>query len=161
MPTGPTITIRPATTRDAAFIRSLAPRFAAIGSPSWRDPERMAAFHTQGLANTATLALEPAPGHAVLIAADAEDRPLGFAHLHGEQSGLTGEEQGCLSTLAVTVDVEGRGIGQALLAAGEAWARARGYSLLALETFGGNAHARAFYGKRGYEEETLKLVKVL
>lgn len=161
MPHESAITIRPARDGDDQFIRDLTPRFAAVGSPPWRDPARMAAFHAGGIAKTADLALAPKPGHALLIATDADDRPLGFAHLHGERSGLTGEEQGYLSTLAVAAEAEGRGAGGALLAAAEAWARARGYRHLALETSGDNHHARAFYGRRGYAEETVKLVKAL
>ena len=56
--------------------------------------------------------------------------------------------------------VRGR-LERALLAAGEDWAREQGFGHLALETFGDNVHARAFYRHLGFAEETLKLVKVV
>jgi ribosomal protein S18 acetylase RimI-like enzyme len=155
--------IRPATTADGAFIRSLTARFADSGAPPWRDPARLAYFHRHGVGEIAELveANSIRAGEVILVATDPDGARLGFIHLRPDISGLTLEEQGYVNALAVTAEAEGRGAGRALLAAGEDWARECGYHHLTLETFGGNAHARAFYRRLGYEEETLKLVKVL
>jgi ribosomal protein S18 acetylase RimI-like enzyme len=57
--------------------------------------------------------------------------------------------------------MEGRGIGQALLAAAEVWARDRGLTYMTLETGARNARAREFYRLAGYEEEDVRLTKRL
>jgi GNAT superfamily N-acetyltransferase len=155
--------IRPATAADADFIRSLTARFAEAGVPPWRDPARLAHFHRHGVGEIAELVEANAvrAGESILIATTPDGTRLGFIHLRPDISGLTLEEQGYVNAVAVTAEAEGHGVGRALLAAGEDWARECGYHHLTLETFGGNAHARAFYHRLGYEEETLKLVKVL
>ena len=163
MSRNPTPRIRPATATDGEFIRSLTARFAEAGVPPWRDPARLAHFHRHGVGEIAELveADSVRAGEVILIATDRDGTRLGFIHLRPDISGLTLEEQGYVNALAVTAEAEGRGVGRALLAAGEDWARECGYHHLALETFGGNVNARAFYRHLGYEEETLKLIKVL
>jgi GNAT superfamily N-acetyltransferase len=155
--------IRPATTGDGQFIRSLTARFAEAGAPPWRDHARLAYFHRHGVGEIADLVDTGSvrAGEVIFIATDPDGMRLGFIHLRPDVSGLTLEEQGYVNALAVTAEAEGQGVGRALLAAGEDWARECGYHHLALETFGGNVHARAFYHRLGYEEETLKLIKVL
>ena len=53
------------------------------------------------------------------------------------------------------------GVGQALMAAAEAWARGRGYRLLSLHVFDGNVRAREFYARLGYQPDIRKLIKPL
>jgi ribosomal protein S18 acetylase RimI-like enzyme len=151
--------LRPATPDDVAFIRALAPRFADGGYPPWRDRAQLGAFSRAGLA--AAIGAIGQPDQLTLIATGDDDTPLGFIHAFSEHSGLTGEEQGYISMLAVTAEAAGRGIGRALMAAAEGWARDRGYRLLTLETFGDNHAARAFYARLGYREESLKLAREL
>lgn len=151
--------MRPATPADADFIHTLAPRFAEGGLPSWRDRDQLLAFTEDGIA--AAIAAIGQPDHLTLIATGDDGAPLGFLHAFGERSGLTGEEQGYISMLAVAAEASGRGIGRALMEAAEDWARDRGYRLLTLETFGDNHPARAFYARLGYREETLKLAREL
>lgn len=150
--------LRPATATDANFIRALTPRFAEHG-PSWRDRDRLYAFSEAGIA--AAVAAIGHPEQLVLIASGDDGTPLGFIHALGERSGLTGEEQGYISMLAVLPEASGRGIGRALMDAAEVWARGRGYRVLTLETFGDNSGARAFYDRLGYRDESLKLAKEL
>jgi ribosomal protein S18 acetylase RimI-like enzyme len=151
--------LRPATAADTDFIRALAPRFADGGYPPWRDHELLRAFSEAGLA--AAIDAIGKPDHLTLIATGDDGAPLGFIHAFGERSGLTGEEQGYISMLAVLPAASGRGVGRALMEAAEDWARGRGYRLLTLETFGDNHGARAFYARLGYREETLKLAREL
>jgi len=63
--------------------------------------------------------------------------------------------------LAVAAHAEGAGVGQALMCAAEGWARAQGYRLIVLDTGAANARARALYARRGYTEESVRLVKIL
>ena len=155
--------IRPATADDAAFIRSLTQRFATGGTPSWREPVRLAHFFERAIGEIAELVAADAvnPREAVLIASHGGPERLGFIHLRPELSGLTGEWDGYVNAVAVAAEAEGRGVGRALLSAAERWAREQGFRHLVLETFGDNTHARAFYRRLGFAEETLKLVKVV
>ena len=45
--------------------------------------------------------------------------------------------------------------------AAEAWARDRGYRFLSLDVFAHNLHAVRFYERRGFQAETLRMVKPL
>ncbi len=74
---------------------------------------------------------------------------------------FTHEPQGYIADLAVSDNVEGKGIGRILMERAEAWARAQGYRILALDVFAMNTHARSFYQRLSYVEETLKLIKEL
>lgn len=159
----PQVSIRRATTADRGFILGLAPRLAAVSTLAWRDPERLSRFSAMGVAEAVTAVENAAeePTEAVFIATDGDGKSLGVIHLKGDISVLTDEPQGYVSVLAVTAEAEGRGVGRALMAMGEAWARARGYRHLALDVFATNGHARAFYEHLGFAEETLKMVKPL
>jgi len=153
--------IRPATSADADFIRALGPRFARASSLPWRDPVQIADFVNGSADYAVTQTQQPELGHRVLIATAGDGQSLGFIHLYNEYSRLTNEAQGYVAMVAVTEAAEGRGVGRALLAAGEAWAREQGFRHLALDTFGDNAHARAVYAHLGFAEESVKLVKAL
>jgi ribosomal protein S18 acetylase RimI-like enzyme len=157
------IRIRPAAASDRDFILGLAPRLAAASRLAWREAERLDRFSELGMQDT-VLAVEEAahePTEAIFIAETDESQPLGVIHLKGDVSVLTDEPQGYISVLAVTVEAEGHGVGRALVAAGAAWARQRGYRHLALEVFATNRHARTFYEHLGFAEETLRMVKPL
>ena len=157
------VTIRPATRADAAFIGALTARFADAGTLPWRDATLLSRFFERAIGEIAGLVEAEAvnPREAILLATDDRGVRLGFIHLRPDLSALTREWQGYVNALAVTAEAEGRGVGRALLAAGESWAREQGFHHLALDTFGTNNRARAFYNRLGYAEETLKLVKPL
>ncbi len=158
------IRIRPMASGDREFILGLAERLAAVGGPPWRDPAAMAAFHRRSLEATAAEAREDA---AVLVAeaGDGAEREagerLGVIHFTTTTDPFTGERQGYVTVLAVAAAAEGHGVGRALMAAGEAWAPARGYRLLALDAFAGNARARSVCARLGYQEESAALAKPL
>lgn len=155
--------LRRATADDAPFIRAMTARFLASGSPPWRDQARIVIFQERGIGEIAAVVAAGAVPRqeAILIATDAEGTRLGFIHLRPETSGLTLERQGYVNALAVTAAAEGRGVGRALLAAGEAWARDQGFRFLTLEAFGDNRRARDFYARLGFAEETVRLAKPL
>lgn len=153
----PGITLRSAHLQDAPQIRELAHRFLEHGLPPWRDADKARAFHTRE-AEAVLRAL--AEGETVLVA-ESEGQVVGFLYLKTEADFLTGEAQAYLADVAVREDFEGRGAGRALLEAAEAWARAQGHRVLALEVFAANSRARAFYARMGFLEQTLKLVKPL
>jgi ribosomal protein S18 acetylase RimI-like enzyme len=53
------------------------------------------------------------------------------------------------------------GVGQALMQAGEAWARERGLPVLSLDVWSTNQPALAFYRTLGYRAESSCLIKAL
>ncbi len=63
--------------------------------------------------------------------------------------------------IAVLAAWRGRGIGSALMAAGEAWARDHGFRRVVLDTVAGNAGAIRLYERLGYELAGLFLDKRL
>lgn len=153
-----TMRIRPFEPSDAPSILGLVPRFAEGALPPWRTEASVAQFTEASLA-AATSAL---PESSALLVAEAPEGPLaGFIHLQSERDPFTGEAVGYVSELAVAPAFEGQGLGRALMAAGEAWSRARGHRLLTLYVFAGNEGAKALYAKAGFEPEVLKLVKPL
>ncbi len=153
-----TIYVRPATADDLPFIRSLAERFASVGTPAWRDTEQMWEFHQQSAEEVGD-AIETRD--LVLIAEDEQKTRLGFIHATHSTDFFTQEPQGYIADLAVSAQAEGKGVGRKLMEQAEVWARTQGYRLLALDVFAFNAHARAFYTHLGYAEETIKMVKEL
>ena len=153
------ITVRAATSDDADFILALAPQLVAFGPPPpWRDLRQMTATDTlvihralQGLSG----------GASVLVAEDASGKPLGFIHVCGETDYYTRAECGHIADIVVAPDARGRGVGEALMAAAEQWARARGHSLLTLNVFVENRNARALYERMGFGAEIIRYVKPL
>jgi ribosomal protein S18 acetylase RimI-like enzyme len=146
------IRIRPARPADAPFVLGLVPGLVGFGLPSWRDPDEIAQLFADDL--RAALA----EGADVRIAEDGSGEPLGFVHVEA-RTDLTGRERGHVADLAVAEHAQGRGVGRALLATGEDWARERGYELLGLTVLATNTGARRFYEHLGYREDTVALVK--
>lgn len=152
------IHIRPATMDDLPFIRSLAERFAHLGTPAWRDAAKMWEFHRQ---STEEVGYAIQTRDLVLVAEDAQNTRLGFVHVTHMTDFFTQEPQGYVADLAVSTQAEGKGVGRKLMEQAEEWARAQGYRILALDVFASNTHARSFYAHRGYVEETVKMIKEL
>lgn len=87
-------------------------------------------------------------------------RCVGFVGIASEVH-FTGEAQAYIGELVVAEDAQGHGIGQCLLSAAESWARTNRYRVVALDTGAANSRARTFYARQGYNEESIKLAKVL
>jgi GNAT superfamily N-acetyltransferase len=151
--------VRPARPGDAAFITDLAERLAEVSRLPWLPQDATDRFAASGCRQAA--AAIGRPGHAVVIASGSADEPLGFAHVHLDQSAFTGEQVGYVSVVVVVADAAGSGIGRSLMAAAEDWASQQGCALITLEVFAANAVARAVYERLGYQEQTLKLAKRL
>ncbi len=103
----------------------------------------------------------PQPDQTVLVAEGPAHEPLGFVHLHAASDFHTGERHGHVSDIVVAPAAEGRGIGAALMAAAEAWARERGFRLLSLHVFDGNVRAQDLYERLGYRRDIVKMIKTL
>ncbi len=152
------IRIRQHKPSDNEFILSLVSRFSEFELPGWRQKDEIDGTNQASMQRALN---QPEPASAILIAEDENGNPAGFIHLQTETDYFRAEKYGYISDLAVDASFEGRGIGRQLLAAGEEWARAKGYRLLALYVFSGNRRARELYEKYGFQEEVIKYGKAI
>jgi len=152
------VRVRPATPETASFVLTLVPHLVAFGPPPWRSVRQM--IDTDALVIDRTLQGLSA-GATVLVAEDSGGKPLGFIHVCGEPDYYTRRDCGHIADLVVAPEARGRGVGEALMMAAEQWAHDRGYSLLTLNVFVGNTHARALYERIGFGAETVRYVKEL
>jgi GNAT superfamily N-acetyltransferase len=152
-----TVTLRPATADDRAFIDSLSPRLSSVPRPAWHDVAAMEGFQDRHMAAS----FAPIDGAATLIACAADGKRLGYIHLRPGKDGVTDEPCGYVSLLATTKDAEGSGVATRLMTAAEDWARGRGYRLLGLDVFADNHRAIDFYRRGGFKTETRRMVKPL
>lgn len=151
-----TVHIRPFEANDREPVLDLAPRLT-IGIAPWLNAGAFLAAARGWLAGSID---GIGRDRAVFVAADDAGQCIGCVSI-GRSVHFTGAEQAYIGELAVSADVEGQGVGRALLLRAEAWAREQGLQSVALDTGAANARARGFYEHLGYAEESVKLVKVL
>jgi N-acetylglutamate synthase-like GNAT family acetyltransferase len=96
-----------------------------------------------------------------LVVAEVAGEVVGLAGIHVSLSLEYEEPAAKLSAIVVDEAYRRRGFGQALIAAMEAEARARGCGLIFLTTAERRADARAFYGRIGFEETGRRFAKRL
>jgi GNAT superfamily N-acetyltransferase len=150
------IRVRPYEVADEEFVLGLAPRLT-VGIPTWRDEGAMLATVRKWISSSIARRGESAE---VFVAVGETGERLGFASV-ADESHFTGTRQAYIGELAVAREVEGSGVGRALVLACEQWARHRGHRFLSLATGAANARALAFYRRQGFSDEDVKLVKVL
>lgn len=150
--------IRPAAPADSAFIDRLAPRLLDFGTVPGRDPDSMVARDREVLA----AALQShSIDDAVFVADDDEGTPLGFIHLTLVDDYYTNTETGHVADIVVAPEAAGRGVGSALMAFAEDWAKKRGLGMLTLSVFPENVRARSLYRRLGFREDWIRCVKRL
>ncbi len=93
--------------------------------------------------------LERQAGHAVLVAVDGEGEAIGFLHVFARPM-LEDAPAAQIQAMAVREDWRRKGVGGAILAAGEAWAGARGLARMVVYSADRRCGAHAFYRTRGY-----------
>ena len=143
---------------DRDFIVSLVPRLTEFELPSWRKAKQMNAVDEEILSRV----LLENPAESVIFVAEDENRtPLGFIHLKVAEDFYNAEKNGHISDIIVAPEGEGRGVGKALMKAGEDWARSQGFKWLTLNVFGKNERARKLYEKIGYGEDMIRYLKEL
>jgi ribosomal protein S18 acetylase RimI-like enzyme len=141
---------------DREFVLSLAPRLI-VGMPAWRDPHKCLSA-VQGWITTS---VEQHGEKTMFFVAEDERRErLGFATV-SSSSHFTGETQAYIGELATSEEAEGRGVGKALVQSCEQWARDQGYRIITLDTGAANERAIAFYHHLDYQDEDIKLIKLL
>jgi GNAT superfamily N-acetyltransferase len=128
--------IRPARSGDldalAHVERRAGERFRAVGMPAIADADPYDADELNGAA-------------ALLVAADEDDIPIGYAMVE------TVEGHPHLAQLSVVPERGGEGVGSALLEAVAEWALGHGHREITLTTFRDVPFNRPYYERRGYE----------
>jgi GNAT superfamily N-acetyltransferase len=149
--------VRESRPEDRDFVLGLVPELLAFGPPPWRDARQMTPVDVRVVGD----AIEGrSSGSDVLVAEDDRGRRLGFIRVTEEHDYYAGA-CGHISDVVVAREARGRGVGTALLAAAEEWARKRAYRLLTLNVFVDNTGARSVYERAGYAPETVRHIKVL
>ncbi len=138
--------IREASDGDASSVASL---LGELGYPAAaRDlPRRLARVAERG--------------SAVALAAEIEGRVVGVATAHAFASIHAERDIAWLTTLVVALDARQRGVGRALVAAAEGWARARGCQRMSVTTVLHRDEAHAFYDRLGYQHSGRRYTKAL
>lgn len=140
---------------DDEFILALVPRFVDFALPPWRRRHEC----IEGIRDDLLRHLEDQPANSYLFVAEADGERVGFIHLQRTEDFFTGRSNCHVSDLAVAPEHEGKGVGKALLAHAEAWAREHHCQLVTLAVFPGNERARALYESNGYAPDLLRLAK--
>lgn len=134
--------LRPAEAGDAARLAALS---GQLGYPATPDAirERLRLLALQG---------DP-PVRVALV----EGEVVGWVQV-GCTLSLEAGAQAILSGLVVDEAFRGRGIGTALVAAAEAWARAQGLAVLRVRTHTARTDTHRFYANLGFEEVKRQVV---
>lgn len=132
----------------------LSSRLANFELPSWRTPEEVTEADGRSMVN----AVRAADPDSQVFIAEENGAIDGCLHMVAAQD-FFGRRHAHISVIAVSAAAEGTGVGRALMALADEWARLRGLSLITLNVFAHNARARRFYEKAGFSAEVVKYAK--
>lgn len=150
--------IRAASADDDDFILSLVPRFVSFELPKGRKRHVVA----EGIRRDLAAHLEhPKPASFLFIAESDEGERIGFLHLLTAPDFFSGGLNCHISDLAVAPGQDGKGVGRALLAYAESFAREHRCERVTLGVFPGNERARRMYVAAGYAEDMIRMAKAL
>jgi ribosomal protein S18 acetylase RimI-like enzyme len=150
------IQIRRARAEDDEFILGLIPRLVEAELPPWRRRGECAA----GIRADVSRHLdEQPPGSHAFVAEDAGGQPLGFLHLQIVADHFVAAQNCHIADLAVAPGCDGHGVGGALLAFAQRWAREQRCRYVTLAVFPGNTRARALYERHGFGIDLLRMAK--
>ena len=150
--------IRPATPEDRAFLSQMAERLAHFDAPpAWRTAEQIASGDRRDMLS----ALDSPPAGSALMVAELGGIRVGCLHVLTKIDFFTERPHGHISVIAVSQTAEGRGVGRALMAWADDWARSLGHDHLTLNLFPANTRARALYEREGFALDMLSMRKDL
>jgi ribosomal protein S18 acetylase RimI-like enzyme len=156
MPASPDIDIRPFREADRAFLVRLMPRLVPARTASPREPGAIG----RGLVQQALGDRKYPPGTEIFIALVGNE-PAGLLAIRPDTDYFTAHPRAYVELLAVDQQSEGRGVGRALMAYAEHWARRHGCLEVVLDVFARNEGAIAFYRRLGYEPDHIRMAKPL
>jgi ribosomal protein S18 acetylase RimI-like enzyme len=139
------ICLRKARADDVPFVVGLVPRFVEHGAADGHTPDEVIAGTERVLREAIVV---PRRGDVFLIAEDTAGERAGFVYGVTLPDFFTTEPYLHVSEIAVARS--GGGVGAAMMAACESWARERGYRYVTLNVVEENAPAQRFYQRLGY-----------
>lgn len=150
--------VRAASAEDDDFILGLVPRFVEFELPRWRKRHVV----TEGIRRDLAAHLEnPPPASFMYIAETDDGERVGFLHVQTMTDFFSGGLNCHVSDLVVAPGHDGQGIGRALLAWAEAFAREHRCERLTLGVFPGNERARRTYEAAGFGVDMVRMAKPL
>jgi GNAT superfamily N-acetyltransferase len=152
------VRIRPAVGGDKQFILDLAEHLVEFGAVPGRDRSQMVARDRAVLAQSLE---QPSADSALFVAESDDGRALGLIHLTTASDYYTDSETAHIADVVVAQDAREHGVGSALMAYAEEWARERGFAMLTLNVFTANRRARDLYAGLGFQEEWIRCIKRL
>ena len=153
------IHIRLADADDDDFILALVPRFVeGFDLPAWRRRGECAEHIRLDIARHL---FEQSPGTHVFVAENDDGERVGFIHLQTVKDFFSDGLNCHISDLAVDRKHDGQGVGRALLAYAERWAREHKFRHLQLALFPGNLRAREIYERAGFGVDIVRMIKPL
>jgi GNAT superfamily N-acetyltransferase len=135
--------VRPATAEDLDALVALFADYQRFYTGEARDHEHNARFFARFLA--------PSDDGMLLVAPGADAAPAGYACLYWTFSSVSATDVVLLNDLYVRPEARGTGVGEALVAATVAVARARGAARVRWFTALDNRHAQRLYERLGAE----------
>jgi ribosomal protein S18 acetylase RimI-like enzyme len=150
------VAIRPFTDEDRPFLARVAPRMHPGRTASPRDTTSLNRFFSD--LGDRTFLTKPG---AQAFVATIDGQSCGVVSFYPDKDYFTDHARAYVDNLAVAQDVEGKGVGRALLDYVERWAREHGYREVVLDVFAGNQRAIAFYERQGYRPDHIRMAKPL
>ncbi|MGB8636437.1 MAG: GNAT family N-acetyltransferase [Rhodanobacteraceae bacterium] len=148
--------LRQAEADDEQFVLALAEHFVNFDLPAWRKRVECANGIREDLLKHLD---DPPPTSWLFVAEDDDGKRVGYLHLQKVKDFFTGRINCHISDLAAAPGAEGRGIGRALLAFSEEWAKEHKCELITLAVFPGNARAVELYRANGFDTDLLRMAK--
>ncbi|MGA7298225.1 MAG: GNAT family N-acetyltransferase [Rhodanobacteraceae bacterium] len=148
--------LRQAEADDEQFVLALAEHFVNFDLPAWRKRVECANGIREDLLKHLD---DPPPTSWLFVAEDDDGKRVGYLHLQKVKDFFTGRINCHISDLAAAPGAEGRGIGRALLAFSEEWAKEHKCELITLAVFPGNTRAVELYRANGFDTDLLRMAK--
>jgi ribosomal protein S18 acetylase RimI-like enzyme len=149
-----TLAFRAAALADVPSLMELASRMANFELPPWRTAAEVIAADGQAM----VAAVRAADPDSEVFIAERDGVTAGCLHMV-VTADFFGSRHAHISVIATSADAEGAGVGRALMAFAEDWARARQLPLITLNVFATNARARRLYERAGFDVELVKYAK--
>ena len=149
------VDVAPYCSDDRAAVLALASRLC-VGVARWRPTDGVRSVVHAWVSES----IDALGERQAVFVARADGQVVGFVAVC-EQEHWSGQVDAYVGELVTADSWEGRGVGRALLGRAEGWARDQGLDRVSLETGAANTRARAFYERQGYQDEEVRLTRIL
>lgn len=129
-----------------ALYREAIDHMNAHGIPQWDEVYPAPALLEEDLMRGELYVADAAGGVLAAVVLNEQSDPA-----YGDAEWLHEGPYTVVHRLCVSPAAQGKGVGRGLMAAVEAWAKARGYRAIRLDAFSLNPHALHMYAGLGYE----------